>query len=201
MRENFLQDRFSETTVKTMLNLRMIKGRGVCALFILSAFLLCICGCAQTMEKKRSGRCQGQVGEIVPRVMLSRLDGKFFTSAEFQGKVIILDFWATWHPPCRSAIPSFIALYSEYGGRNFEIIGICLDKDIPALKRFAQEMQINYPIVIGSKNIERAFGGVKALPTTLLVDKRGKIRFRFVGYTPKEIFEEKIKLLLREHKK
>ncbi|MEA3368847.1 MAG: TlpA disulfide reductase family protein [Candidatus Ratteibacteria bacterium] len=176
----------------------MIKGKGVFVLFILSIFLLCIFGRAQAMERMRPGRCHGQVGETVPRIILPRLDGKFFASSELQGKVVIFDFWATWHPPCRSAIPAFIELYNKYGEEKFEIIGICLDKDMPALKQFAHEIQINYPIAIGSKSIERSFGGIKALPTTLLVDKRGRIRFRFTGYTPKEVFEEKIKFLLRE---
>ncbi len=150
------------------------------------------------MGMKTPQKAQGQVGTKIPKVIFTRLDGKFFTSAKLKGKVAILDFWATWYPPCRSAIPALIELYEIYGGKEFEIVSIALDKDIKELKRFVKEIEISYPIVTGNKGIERAFGGIEAIPTTLLVDKKGTIRFRFVGYTPKEVFEEKIKLLLGE---
>jgi thiol-disulfide isomerase/thioredoxin len=109
------------------------------------------------------------------------LDGREISSASFRDKVTIVNFWATWCPPCRAEIPDLIALQSKYRDR-LEIIGVSEDEGSPAeVKRFVADHQINYPVVMLTPELEHLFPGVYALPTSFLLDRQGRIVQKHVG--------------------
>ena len=131
---------------------------------------------------------------------LKTLDGKSLQLSALKGKVVLLDFWATWCPPCAEEIPHFKELYDQYRGKGLEIIGVALDdggeKDVAP---FAQENKINYPLsATGAQELAQAYGGVRGIPTTFLIDKQGRIAQKYIGYQSKEVFEKEIQALLAE---
>lgn len=132
-----------------------------------------------------------------PAWELPDLDGRAVKSGDFAGKVVILDFWATWCPPCRAEIPHFVELQREYGEKGLMIVGVSLDEKGPAVvKPFAGKFGINYPLVMGDQRIVEAFGGIEGIPTTFVIDRQGNIVKRHVGYGSKAEFESAIKPLL-----
>ena len=133
-----------------------------------------------------------------PDFTLLQLDGESFTLSSLKGKVIILDFWATWCPPCRKGIPDFIDLQEEYKEQGLEIVGVLLDQGKKSsLESKVEKMGINYIVVLGGREVTQAYGGVRAIPTTFIIDKDGNIIKKFVGYTPMSTFESEIKKLLK----
>ena len=131
-----------------------------------------------------------------PAWKLKDLDGKLVKSSDFLGKVVILDFWATWCAPCKVEIPGFIALQKQYGEQGLVVIGVSLDSQGPAIvKRFMAYLEMNYRVVLGDVALMQAFGGT-AIPTTVVINRAGKIVARHVGFTPRETFEKEIKPLL-----
>jgi len=136
--------------------------------------------------------CKSEELTIAPDFTLQDISGKEVSLSDFKGKVIILNFWATWCPPCRKEIPVFIELYKKYKDEGLVIIGISLDREgekvlIPFVKKFG----INYPVLIGTKKVVDAYGGIRGIPTTFIIDKKGKIRKKHIGLplNPKEFFE------------
>ena len=116
-------------------------------------------------------------------------------------KVVVLDFWATWCPPCRKGIPDFVEMQEKYGEDGFVIIGINLDQGeakevVPMVADFAKNYKINYPIVIHDQEIVYAYGGIRSIPTTFILDKEGKVRQGVQGYRPKSFFTNIIDPLL-----
>jgi thiol-disulfide isomerase/thioredoxin len=130
-----------------------------------------------------------------PLFTLTALDGNPVSLAGFRGKVVILNFWASWCGPCKREIPDFVLLQSQYGAAGLQIIGIALDEDLPA-RTYASRVGINYPVVVGNDDVSRAYGGVEAIPTTFIIDRDGMIIARFVGYREKSVFENAIRKLL-----
>jgi thiol-disulfide isomerase/thioredoxin len=109
------------------------------------------------------------------------LDGRQLSSGAFRGKVIIINFWATWCPPCRAEIPDLIALQEKYRDR-LQIIGVSEDEaPVEVVKRFAADHKINYPVVMTSPEIERLFPGIGALPTSYIVDRNARVVQKHVG--------------------
>lgn len=136
-------------------------------------------------------------GTAAPAWTLRDLSGKFVKSDEFKGKVVIVDFWATWCPPCRAEIPGFVGLYKRYGDKGLVIVGVSLDQQGAAVvKSFVEKFGVNYPIVMGDAKIAEAFGGVEALPTTFVIDRQGRVVRTHVGFADAETFEKDIKPLL-----
>ena len=159
------------------------------ALMLTMAAVSVSCGQAQA-EKKMEG-------EMAADFTLPGLGGKLVHLADFKGKVIILDFWATWCPPCREEIPHFIALYDKYKSKGLEIIGVALDRDgVAAVQPFAKEKGINYPIALGDEKIAQAYGGILGIPTTFVIDRQGRIVQKYVGYRDEQVFESAIQSLL-----
>jgi thiol-disulfide isomerase/thioredoxin len=134
--------------------------------------------------------------ELMPPFLVNDLNGNAISTASLRGKVVLLNFWATWCPPCRDEIPEMIDLANRYKDR-LEIIGVSMD-DSPAREvgEFAKEFGITYPIVMGSRAMEAEYGGVPALPTSFVVSPDGRIVQKHVGLYPIGVYDAEVRSLL-----
>ncbi len=153
------------------MNLSSLKKIFVLSLCLGGLFLLSQCG----KEKKSPAG-------LAPDFTLKTLDGQEITLSQLKGKVVLLDFWATWCGPCRESIPHLIQLYNDYRGKGLELIGMDVDKgDVETVRKFVKSMDIPYPIVVASDDVARSYR-VNGIPTTILIDKEGNIRERIAGF-------------------
>jgi thiol-disulfide isomerase/thioredoxin len=132
-----------------------------------------------------------------PPFLVNDLDGNFVSTAAWHGKVVMLNFWATWCPPCREEIPELITLASRYKDR-LQIIGVSMDDDATPeeVKAFAHHAGINYPIVMGSQNIAAEYGGVPALPTSFILSTDGHVVQKHVGLYPTDVYDNEVRALI-----
>ena len=111
-----------------------------------------------------------------PDWQLNGPTGKTVKFSDFRGKVVILNFSATWCAPCRLEIPYLIELQKRYGDRGLAVIGVSLDEQGPdVVKEFVKQLGVNYPIVIGNEKITEAYGGIEGIPTTFVIDRQGRV--------------------------
>ncbi len=130
-----------------------------------------------------------------PGFKLNTLDGKPLTLAALQGKVIFLNFWATWCGPCRAEIPDLIALQDRYKDR-LQIIGLNVDDEEADIQKYVEEMGINYPVVMASNDLRIQYGGIPALPTSFVLDTEGRVVQKHVGLSNPAVYETEIRALL-----
>ncbi|GAB4369872.1 MAG: hypothetical protein Kow0042_11820 [Calditrichia bacterium] len=134
---------------------------------------------------------------LAPDFVLYNQDGEKIALSDYKGKVVIVDFWATWCGPCRMEIPGFVKLRKKYHQKGMEIIGISLDQPgWQVVKPFMDQYKINYPIVLGNQKVVMDYGGIRGIPTTFIINREGEIVEKVVGYRPDEYFEERIVNLL-----
>ena len=132
-----------------------------------------------------------------PAWQLLDLEGKTVKGADFKGKIVVLNFWATWCVPCREEIPSLVELHQQYGDDGVIIVGASVDQGgLDLVKRFVERFKMNYPVVIADEKMMRAFGNVEAVPTTFLIDRNGRVAGKHIGFAEKETLEREIKSLL-----
>lgn len=125
-----------------------------------------------------------------PDFTLVNKDGQRVSLSDYRGKVVILDFWATWCPPCKAEIPGFVKLYNKYQNEDLAIIGVSLDQTgWSDVRPFIQNYKMTYPVVLGNMDVSDAYGGIRSIPTTFVLDKTGAIQKKYVGYRPEEVFE------------
>lgn len=154
---------------------------------------------AVTRESSAAAVKSSNASTPAPSWELTDLAGKTVRSADLKGKVVILNFWATWCGPCRAEIPDFIALQKQYGSQGLVIVGASVDQAGPeVVKKFVQQQGMNYPVAVADSKMQDAFGGIEAIPTTFVIDRQGNIVGRHVGLTPKEDFESEIEPLLKQ---
>ncbi|MBS3906369.1 MAG: TlpA family protein disulfide reductase [Syntrophaceae bacterium] len=129
--------------------------------------------CAKKLEEPASA----------PGFTLKTIEGQEITLSGLRGKVVLLDFWATWCGPCKESIPHLTQLYKIYQDKGFELIGMSLDKsgETEMVRRFVKSMDIPYPIIMTPEDVARNYK-VTALPTTILIDKEGNVREKIVGF-------------------
>ncbi len=132
-----------------------------------------------------------------PGWQLPDLAGKPVHSTDFQGKVVVLDFWATWCPPCREEIPGFIELQNKYKVQGLAVVGVSVDQaGVDIVKTFVKKMGINYPVILADAKIPSLYG-IDVLPTTIIIDRTGRIVKQYFGMTPQSEIESEIKPLLK----
>lgn len=122
--------------------------------------------------------------------------GKPISLADYKGKVVLLDFWATWCAPCKVEIPHFIELQKKYGPQGLQIVGLSIDDDPDKVKAFAQKIGMNYPVAVVDEKVTDQYGGVFGLPIGFVINKDGMIVAKHVGETKPEVFEEEVKRAL-----
>lgn len=161
-------------------------------------------------EKALTARAQEKVAKELAEFKsypfdfsLPGLDGKTSKLADFKGKVVIVDIWGTWCPPCRAEIPSFVKLQSTYGDKGLQIVGLNYergegDEAVQGIKEFMKENKMNYTCLIGDTDTRKQVPDFQGYPTTLFIDRTGKVRLQFVGLHSYSMLEAVVTDLLKE---
>jgi peroxiredoxin len=126
------------------------------------------------------------------------LNGTNVSLASFKGKVIVLDFWATWCAPCKAEIPGFVELQDAYGSQGLQMVGVSVDDKVETLRPFASEFKMNYPVLVGlgRDDLQDAYGPLWGIPTTFVISREGQICKKHSGLVGKDRYEKDIKALL-----
>ncbi|MDF1578299.1 MAG: TlpA disulfide reductase family protein [Desulfobulbales bacterium] len=144
----------------------------------------------------------GSVGaaEKMPEFSEKNITGDgLVNSADFAGKVLLVNFWATWCPPCRKEIPALIKIHDKYKDQGFSVIGISMDEGgRRVVGKFVEKLGVNYPVFIGNAKLGRGFGGVMGIPVTFLVDREGNLVQRLDGYISEKVLDKQLYLLLKQ---
>jgi cytochrome c biogenesis protein CcmG/thiol:disulfide interchange protein DsbE len=145
--------------------------------------------------------CIAFAGEVLlnrkaPEFIRMDLHGKRVDLNAYRGKVVLLNFWATWCAPCQVELPQFVSWKKEYGAGGLQVIGISMDDDPTVVRTLSKKMRLNYPIAMGDEELGELYGGILGLPVTYLIDKDGFIRAEFRGETDLRVIESQLKLLL-----
>ena len=132
------------------------------------------------------------------QLTLKNIQGRYIRLSDYRGKVVLINFWATWCPPCRAEIPDLIRLQQEYQSRGLQVIGVTYPpQNLPEVRRFVREAKVNYPVGLGTKATKLLFTQSESLPMTIVIGTDGRIRDIIEGILLPEEFEQKIKPLLR----
>ena len=134
---------------------------------------------------------------LPPFSLPKAVDGKMVSSDSFQGKAMLITFFATWCPPCRQEIPTLKKLHQELGPQGFVVIGLSMDEGGPKLvAKLVEQEKINYPVLMATQATARDFGRVTGIPTSFLVNKKGHVVKKYPGYVSHALLEKDIKSLL-----
>ncbi len=134
----------------------------------------------------------------MPRFVVDSMeDGVRIDSEQLKGKVLLINFWATWCPPCRKEIPSLMKLQEEFGAKNFTVIGLSTDNGPQVVRKFVTRNNITYPVGMASNSIVRSFGNFSGIPTSFLIDQKGNVVKGYQGYVSHKILQADIAGLLK----
>jgi thiol-disulfide isomerase/thioredoxin len=134
---------------------------------------------------------------VAPDFSVTAIDGHKLALSDYGGKIVLLDFWATWCAPCRDEIPRFVQLQDKYGADGLQIIGISMDDSAEPVRQFSRDFHINYPVALGGAKLGELYGGVFGLPIAFLIDRNGRILSKHIGATDPAIFDTEIAAALQ----
>ena len=138
-------------------------------------------------------------GIKAPSLTMRSVEGRTVRLSDYRGKVVLINFWATWCPPCRAEIPDLVKLQQEYGKDGLQIIGVTYPPEQRArVRRFTRRLKVNYPIALGTRETKAGFSADETLPLTVIIDRAGTIRGTIAGILLPEEFNEQIKPLLQQ---
>lgn len=146
-----------------------------------------------------AGAKSAEKRQIAPDFKLKDADGKVVQLSDYRGKVVLLNFWATWCGPCKMEIPWFIDFERAKKDKGFEVLGVSMDEDgWNAVRPYVAEMHVNYRVVIGDDRTADSYGGLEALPTTFVLDRQGRVASTHIGVPTKKELENVIDELLAQ---
>lgn len=170
--------------------------RKLVLLIVVIAIAVVVYEAARRSSHSKGGH-PGAVDSAAPQFSLQDIDGKPLSLANYQGKVVLLNFWATWCTPCRGEIPQFVEFQNTLGPQGLQLIGISMDDEAKPVHEFYQQFKMNYPVAIGSANLAESYGGVLGLPVTFLIGRDGRIAAKYIGATDLAALQQKIQSLLQ----
>jgi cytochrome c biogenesis protein CcmG/thiol:disulfide interchange protein DsbE len=135
-------------------------------------------------------------GKAAPDFTRTDLDGKSRALSAYRGKVILLNFWATWCEPCLSEIPRFSAWQQRYGPSGLQILGVAMDDELQAVRQLAQRDHLAYPVIMGDAQLGQLYGGILGLPLSYLIDAQGRVVARYRGEPDLKQMERRLRVLL-----
>jgi thiol-disulfide isomerase/thioredoxin len=138
------------------------------------------------------------VGRRAPEILRQDLNKQTISLAKLRGRVVLLNFWASWCGPCLKEMPRFNELAQQYGEKKFAVVGISIDDEQESAQKAVEKMHIHYPIAMGDAKLGNAYGGVLGVPISFLIDRKGVIRARYEGETDVKLVEAKIKDLIQQ---
>jgi thiol-disulfide isomerase/thioredoxin len=171
-------------------------------LLLLSLAAVGLAGCnpqtASVPQPKETAPAAGEIGSRMPDFSVKDLQGRGISSADLRGKVVLIDFWATWCQPCKKEMPGYQKLLDQYGSQGFVVIGFKFDtmSDAEDPLRFARRIGVHYPLAVASDDLKLKFGGIEGLPTTMLYDRSGILRQKIIGFEYTEAIESDLKSIL-----
>lgn len=122
--------------------------------------------------------------------------GSSIASSSFEGKSLLVTFWATWCPPCVQEIPNLIKLQNEYSGDGFSVVAISVDQEKRVVQKMVDRKEINYPVMMADKSVTRDFGGVYGIPTSFLVSKKGTVVKKYTGFVPHSVLVKDLRQII-----
>jgi thiol-disulfide isomerase/thioredoxin len=168
------------------------------SLFAFALLAGAVAGCVDKREGAEPAAGKPAAEGMAPGFTLPSISGEKVSLSAYAGRVVVLDFWATWCPPCRQLIPSMVALHERYSPQGLTVIGIALDREGErVVGPIAREAKIPYPILLGvNTNIAEAYGKVDSIPTVFIIDRKGRLVRKLVGLHPFEELESQVKRYL-----
>ncbi len=155
------------------------------------ALVLIAAGCHSSSGPRNPA--PGAVHSTAPDFSLQDLNGHPLDLSSYRGKVVLLNFWATWCTPCRAEIPNFVQFQDGYGPQGLQIVGLSMDDDAKPVREFYQQFKMNYPVGMGTDKVAQSYGGILGLPVTFLIGRDGRIAAKYVGAVPLPTVEQQIK--------
>ena len=149
------------------------------------------------MAIAQTGSAASLVNRKAPDIPRRNLNGQPVSLAGLRGKVVLLNFWATWCAPCQAEMPTFSKWQQQYGPQGLQVIGISMDDDAAPVRKIVTRLKVTYPIAMGDAQLGERYGGVLGLPVTFLIDRNGVIRARFQGESDLKKIESELKKMLQ----
>ena len=169
---------------------------------LLLSLMVGLVGCgrqsASSPRPKETPVSAGEIGSRLPAFTVDDLQGHKISSADLHGKVVLVDFWATWCQPCKQEMPGYQKLLDRYGAQGLAVVGFKFDTmmDTEDPTKFAEKIGVRYPLAVATDDLKQKFGGIEGLPTTMLYDREGILRQKVIGFEYTQSFEGNLKPLL-----